>query len=63
MVWVVVVALACGPAGRCGGAREGVMGSMAAFQQHPAPHPQGLDALDAALDEARKLGVPEVALG
>jgi hypothetical protein len=37
-------------------------GLMAAFQQHPAPHPQGLDALDAALDEARKLGVPEVAL-
>lgn len=37
-------------------------GLMAAFQQHPAPHPQGLAALDAALDEARKLGVPEVAL-
>lgn len=37
-------------------------GLMAAFQQHPDPHPQGLAALDAALDEARKLGVPEVAL-
>lgn len=45
----------CAPASvRCG--------LMAAFQQHPDPHPKGIDALDAALDEARRLGVGEVAL-
>lgn len=38
------------------------VGIMAAFQNHPAPHPRGLDALDAALDEARARGVSEVAV-
>lgn len=38
------------------------VGIMAAFQKHPAPHPQGLAALDAALDEARARGVSEVAV-
>ena len=38
------------------------VGIMAAFQTHPDPHPKGLAALDAALDEARILGVHDVAL-
>lgn len=37
-------------------------GLMAAFQQHPDPHPKGIAALDAAQGEARNLGVSEVAL-
>lgn len=38
------------------------MGLMAAFQSHPAPHPQGLAALDAAIDEAQRRGVTRLAL-
>lgn len=37
-------------------------GLMAAFQSHPAPHPQGLAALDAAVDEAAKHGAQGFAL-
>ncbi len=37
-------------------------GLMAAFQNHPAPHPQGLAALDAALDEANTQGAQGLAL-
>ena len=60
VVWVVVVALACGPVRRCEGGCDGVDGGLPAA---PRPAPSGDRALDAALDEARKLGVPEVALG
>lgn len=38
------------------------VGIMAAFQNHPAPHPTGLDALNAALDEARLRGVSKAAV-
>ena len=38
------------------------VGLMAAFQGHPAPHPQGLAALDAAVEECQRTGVGDVAL-
>jgi hypothetical protein len=38
------------------------VGLMAALQSHPAPHPQGLAALDAAIETVRARGVDRLAL-